>query len=173
MEFFKCKTIHSRLLCIDVLYTVLLRWVINIVVIYNIMRYTCRITFAANFHWTTKIIIFLLYFILNYHGTLIFSLISNLFFCCIFEQSKKSIIFDFWSTTKSAVTKLLLTKPSDHWDTEHCRGSADHAEVDIDSGVNCMASSNLWQYTTVPNQCEQFPWTWMWRLLYFYHWSHF
>ena len=38
-------------------------------------------------------------------------------------------------------------------------GSVDRGEVDIDSDVNCLASGNLWQYTTVPSHCEQLTYT--------------
>ena len=82
----------------------------------------------------------------------------------VLQQSKKSINFDFWSTTTSADTKLLLTKPSDHWKMEHYWGSDDSGEVDLDSDVNHLASGNFRQYTTVPSHCEQFPRTWTWRL---------
>ena len=52
-------------------------------------------------------------------------------------------------------------------------GSAERGEVDIDSDVNCTASGNIRKSTTVPIQCEQLPWTWTWRLMYFDCWSHF
>ena len=87
VDFFKCKTIHSRLLCIPFLHSISIRWVSNDVVIYIIMRYTWRDTFADIFHWPTTIILFSLYYILNYNGTLIFSQILNLLFCGNFEHN--------------------------------------------------------------------------------------
>ena len=51
---------------------------------------------------------------------------------------------------------------------DNYRGSADRDEVNIDSDVNCLASGHIRQYTTVPSKCEQFPWTLMWCILYFY-----
>ena len=61
----------------------------------------------------------LIYFILNCHGTLIFSQILNQFFCGIMNKTfshytMKSIIFDFQSSTTSAETKILSPKPHDH-----------------------------------------------------------
>ena len=88
------------------------------------------------------------------------------------RQTKKSIIFDFWSSTTSAGTKFLLQKSSNHWMTECYQGSSDRGEGDLDSDLKFLASGNLWKYTTIPSQCEQLPWTWMWRILYLDCWSH-
>ena len=79
----------------------------------------------------------------------------------------------FQSTTKSAETKFLLPKPSNHWKTDHYWGSDDHGEVDIDSDLNRLASGNIMKYTTVPSQCEWLSWTWTWILLYFDCWCLF
>ena len=87
VEFFKCKTIHSILFCISVLQSISLRWFVNIVPIYIISRYTCRGRFTAISHWPTIIILFLSYFILHCHGALLFSQISNLFVCGIFNHN--------------------------------------------------------------------------------------
>ena len=89
VEFFKYKMIYRRLLRIYVLLLqpIFLHWVINIVLIFIIARYTCRGTFSAIVHWPTTIILFLLCFILNCHGTFIFSQITSLFFCGIFEHN--------------------------------------------------------------------------------------
>ena len=72
-EFLKCKTIHSVLLLIALLQSILLQWVINIVIISNIARYTWRVPIRAIFHEPTTILLFLPYFLLNCHGTLFFS----------------------------------------------------------------------------------------------------
>ena len=87
VEFFKCKTNHNILVHIAVLQSILIWQVINIVLIYIIARYTCGGTFSANANWPTKIILFLLCFVLNYPGTLLFSRILNLFICGIFEHN--------------------------------------------------------------------------------------
>ena len=84
----------------------------------------------------------------------------------VLQQSKKSIYFNILSTRTSAETKFLFPKPSNHWNMEHHRGSADCGEVDIDSDINHLDSGNVWQYTTVPSQCEWFPWTWTFLLWY-------
>ena len=60
---------------------------------------------------------------------------------------------------KNAETKFMLSKPSNHLNMEHYWGSAYCGEVDLDSEVNRLASVNLWQYTTVPSQCERLHWT--------------
>ena len=87
VEFFKCKTIHSRLLHSAVLQSIFLQWVIKIVLIYIIVRYTCRVTFTAIIHWPMTDLLFLSYFISNCHGTLILSQILNMFFCGIYEHN--------------------------------------------------------------------------------------
>ena len=97
---FKSKKIQSRLLRIAVLHPISLRWVIKIVLIYIIARYNCGGTFAAILHWPTMILLFLFFNMLNCHGTLIFLLVSNLFFCGIFKHNffiaeKNSVNFDF------------------------------------------------------------------------------
>ena len=90
-----------------------------------------------------------------------------------FQQTKKSITFDFWSSTTSAETKFLLPKISDHWKKKHYCGLADNGKGYLDSDINRLYLGNLQQYTTVPSQCEKLPWTWTWRLLYFDYWSNF
>ena len=50
LEFFKYNTIHSRLLCISFLQSILLWWKIKFVFIYIIVRYTDRGTFNSIFH---------------------------------------------------------------------------------------------------------------------------
>ena len=52
-------------------------------------------------------------------------------------------------------------------------GLDDSCEKDLDSDLNILYSGNFWKYTNVPSQCEQFPWTWTWCILYFNCWSHF
>ena len=68
----------------------LLGQVINIVLIYSIMRYTCLDIFSTIFHWPTIIILFLSCLILNCHGYLLFSQELNLFICGIFEHNNSS-----------------------------------------------------------------------------------
>ena len=63
VDFSKCKNIHGRLLRIAVLQSISLQWVIKIVVIYIIARYTCGGTFADIFHWPRTIILFFMFFI--------------------------------------------------------------------------------------------------------------
>ena len=160
VEFFKCKTIHGRFLHIAVLRSISLWWVINTILIYIIARYTWRGTFADIVHWPTTIFLFLLCFILNCHGTFLFSQIPNLFFCGISEQFFFAAVKEihklwFWSTTTSADTIFLIPKPSYHWNKEDYWGSADLSEVDLESDINFLASGNLRKYTSVPSQCEQ------------------
>ena len=69
--------------------------------------------------------------------------------------------------------QVPVIKPRYHWKTDHYQGSADHCEGGLDFYLNCLASGNIQQYTTVPIQCEWLPWTWLWRLLYFYRWFGF
>ena len=75
----------AYLLRIAILQLTSIRWVINIVLIYIIARYTCVGIFTDIVHWPTKCILFLLCFILKCHRYLLFSQISNLFICSIFE----------------------------------------------------------------------------------------
>ena len=95
VDLFKRKIIHSRLLRIAVLQSISLQWVIKFVFIYNIVRYTCEITFVDIVHWYLTILLFLLCSILNCHGTLIFSQISNLFFCGIFKHNVFAAVREF------------------------------------------------------------------------------
>ena len=129
-------------------------------------------------HWPTMILLFLLCFILNCHGNLIFSQILNLFICDIFEHNnfvvdKEIRYFRFLVINNNCRDQCPIITQSNHWKMEHYWGSADYCEGSLDSEKNCLASGNLRQYTTVPIQCDWFPWTWIWRLLYFYHWYHF
>ena len=66
-----------------------------------------------------------------------------------------------------------VIKTRNHWHMDHCWWLVYRFEGDLDSDLNRLASGNLRQYATVPSQCDQLPWTWTWRLLYFNHWSHF
>ena len=134
---------------------------------------TCVGIFAAILHWPTTILLFSLCFILNCQGTLF----SCKYWICSFvvflnkiisQQTKQSITFDFLASKQIAETKFLLPKPSNHWNTKHYWGLAYCFEEDLDSDLNRLALGDLRQYTTVPSQCGQFPWTWTWRLLYFY-----
>ena len=69
--------------------------------------------------------------------------------------------------------RVPVITQSNHWKKKYYRGSDDFCEGYLDLYLNCLASGNLQQYTTVPSQCEIFPWTWSCCLLYFDHWSHF
>ena len=80
------------MLCIAVLHSISLMWVINIFFIYIIARYTCGGTFSAIVDWYTLIILFLSCFILNCHGTFLFSQVLNLLFCGIFEQNCFAVV---------------------------------------------------------------------------------
>ena len=99
VEFFMCKTIHIVLLLIAVLQSISLQWVLNIFITSIIKRNTRRVTLCANFDGPTTILSFMSCFILNCHGTLFSSQISNLFFPVIskknMQQSKKSINLNF------------------------------------------------------------------------------
>ena len=89
------------------------------------------------------------------------------------KQSKKSINFYYDQQNILQNTEFILPQPSDHWKTEHYRGSANHGQVDLDSDINRLTSDNLRQFTNVPSQCERLTLTWTWYLLYFNRWSHF
>ena len=69
VKFIRCKIKHSRILLLAVLQSILLRWVIIIVLIYIISRYTWRGKYAAVVNWPTMILLFLSCFILNCHRT--------------------------------------------------------------------------------------------------------
>ena len=117
-------------------------------------------------------------FILNCHRTFLFTQISNLLICGIFKHKN--------FTSDKAIHNLLcliinnkfrhqvtVIKPRYHWKTENYQGLDDHGEGDLDSDLNHLDSGNLWQYTNIPSQCEKFPWTWTWSILYFDCWYHF
>ena len=131
--------------------------------------------FALNY----KIILFSSCLTINRHIILIFSQILNIIFLWYFQTFpffvlvKKIHNIRFWSTTTSAETKLLLPNNGDHWNMDHYWVSADRVEVDLESDLIHLASDNLWQYTTLPSQCERLTWTRTWHLLYFDHWYHF
>ena len=101
----------------------------------------------------------------------IFGILNS--FCHNFlKQSKKSITFDNDQQHNLQNTKFLLPPHSDHWNTEHYRGSYNCGEVDIDSYINRLASGNLRKSTTVTSQCDKLPCTWTRSLLCLYRWSH-
>ena len=91
-EFIKCKTIHRRLLLIVVLQSISLRRVIEIVLfLFSWDRTTKRyIMCYCTFTYNDSIILDM--FLLNCHGTLIFSQILNLryleYFCHNFWSSQ-------------------------------------------------------------------------------------
>ena len=102
---------------------------------------------------------------------------SNLFFVVfltqLFTSVKEIHKLRFLSTTTCADTKLLLLQTRKHWKMDQYQGLVGCSEVDLESDLNHPASGNLRQFTTVPSQCEQFPWTWTWRLLYLDCWYRF
>ena len=161
----------AYVLRISVIQSLLLRWVINIVLIYIIARYTCIGIFADIVYWPTNILFF-------YHD--LFKNVTELFF---YQKYWICSFVVFLSTSfllrqRNPLPLILyhkqqVQKPSDHWKTEYYWGLSDCCEIYLDSDLNFLASSNLWQYTTVPIQCEWLPWTWMWHLLYFYRWYNF
>ena len=51
---------HPHTVCISVLYSLLLRWVINMFLIYIIARCICGRTFTDIFHWLLTVLIFFL-----------------------------------------------------------------------------------------------------------------
>ena len=157
---------RGLLLSSNVVQSISLRQVINIVLTILIARYTCLVLFAAIIHWYTTNLLFLSWFILNHYG--FFSpQILNMFFCDIFEHNfllhtNKSTTFQF----------LIIHKVVQTLKDRDLSGSADCGEVDRASDINHLASANLRQYTTATNQCDRLSWTWMWYLLYCNCWSH-
>ena len=124
------------------------------------------------------IILFLSCFILNFHGTFLFSQISNLFICGIFEhnyfvEDKEIHYLIFFIINNKCRNQAPVIKTSDHLKTEHYQGLAGCCEGDLDSDLNRLASGNLWKYTTVPSHCERLTCTWTWRLLFFDSWYNF
>ena len=67
------------------------------------------------------------------------------FFAAVKEIHK----LQFWSSSTSADTKLLLPKPSNHWNMEHYQGSVNCGELDLELDVNSLDSGNCRQYNTV------------------------
>ena len=61
MEFFKFKTIQCILVRIYLIQSTLLRQVINIVLFYIILWYTCRGTFSDIVYWPTTILLLFFY----------------------------------------------------------------------------------------------------------------
>ena len=123
-----------------------------------------------------KIYIILLCFICNHHWNFLISQIPNKLLCDIFKHI-------FWCRQ----VNLLRSKGFDRTRTENIKrilhkvdierwipneGSDDSSEGDRDSDLNHLASVVLRQYTTVTNKCQQFPWTWMWRIHYYDRWYH-
>ena len=111
--------------------------------------------------------------------TILYFCFSHLYQICffvVFVYTTFCINFDFYQQqqqvhTPFVNTQLTLPPHGNDWKTDQYWGSENRGEVDLDSSVNCLASGTHMQFTTVPSQCERFPWTWMWRLLYFNHWS--
>ena len=84
-------------------------------------------------------------FILNCHITYLFSQISNLFICGIFEQTSfaadKSIHNLWFSIINNKYSKQVsVITPINHWKMRLYQGSADNCEGDCDSGLNSLAS---------------------------------
>ena len=91
----------------------------------------------------------------------------------IFEVVKWFHKIRFWSTTTIADTLLPLPQHIKHWKKDQYRGSVNCGEVDLDSVINCPASENIRQSTTVPSQCDRLPYPWPYRIIYFDCWYHF
>ena len=89
-----------------------------------------------------------------------FVVFSSIIFCCKQINPQLSKIFDHPHTENTERWIPIM-------------GSADRGEWDRDSDINHLASDNLWQYTTVTNQCWWFPWTWTCHIWYFNCWYHF
>ena len=87
------------MLCSAIIQSLLLRWVIHNVLIHIILIYNCVSIFSSILHGRVIVILFLLYYILNCHGTFLFSQRLNLFFCGIFEHNCVALskeIHYFW-----------------------------------------------------------------------------
>ena len=124
------------------------------------------------------ILLFVSCFIINCCGTLIFSQISDLFICAIFEHNnfeaaKEIHYFWFFILNNKCRYQVPVITQNNNWNTEQYCGLANCCEEDLESDIYCLDSVNLWQYTTVLCQCERLPWTWTWFLLYFEHLSLF
>ena len=122
--------------------------------------------------------LFLSCFIWNCHGSLILSQILNLFIDAIFEHNnfatdKEIHYFRFSILNNKYIYQVPVITQRNHLNVEHCRRLTGRCDLDLDSDINFLASSNLWQCTTVTSQCERLPWTWTWRLLYCNCWYHF
>ena len=103
---------------------------------YIISRYTCVRIFADIVHWPTIYKSYIYCFILNCHRTLLFSQILILFICAIFEPKNlaadKEIRYLRVLIIKNCRDQVSVTKPSNHWSTEHYQGSDDSCEGDLD-----------------------------------------
>ena len=160
------------------LQSLLIQWIINIFLINIIAIYTCTGILASFFHWPMTFMLFILYLVLHYHGTLLFSQILNLFICGIFEylcflevreiHKLSSLTNNNKCRSQGTVTQNKI--PLKDW---VLLGASNSGEVNIDSDINHLYSDNIWQCTTLPSQCEKFPQTWMWCLQYFDYWYSF
>ena len=144
--------------------------------IYITTRYNCGGTFDSIVHWT-KTIIFSGYVYIILLRTIdcltnIESVLLWYFWTQFFETVKDIHKLPFQSTTTSADTKFKLPQHSDNLETDGYHGSTDCYEVDLELYINRLDSGNPRQSTTIPSQCDQFSWSWTWRLLYFYHCYH-
>ena len=160
------------------LYCNLLQRVINIVLIFIISRYACVGIITDIFHLPTTIILLYICFILNCRRTFLLSQILNLFICGIFEHKvfagiKQIHYLRFLIISNKCRNQVTVIRKINHWKREQYQGWYNFCERDVDSDLNPLASDNIWQYTTVPSQCERLPWTWMYRLLYSNCWTNF
>ena len=121
---------------------------------YHSYLFHCKIHLLGFHYCYCTLIYFIknisLYFICNHHITLLFSQLSNQLLCVIFKHNfcprqMNPHPTHFWSPPHRK-----------HWNTEPYQGSADHCEGECNLGINCLASDNLRQYTTVTNQCRNF-----------------
>ena len=76
----------SCLLCFNLLQSISISWVINIVLIYMIVRYTCLGSFDAIVHWSTTHL-YIVFLILNHLIIVFCSQCSNMLLCDILNTS--------------------------------------------------------------------------------------
>ena len=131
--------IHSQLLLIVILNSILLWRVIDIILVIILMR-----------NKYNKVHYMLLFIVL----TNIESMILGYFLWQFLEAVKEFHQLWFWLTTSFVDTKLTLTQHSKHWKTKEYHRSDDFGEVDLDSDVICLDSGKLCKSTTVPSQCD-------------------
>ena len=109
-----------------------------------------------------KYVISLCFF--NHHRILLFSQILIQFLCDIFKHKIPC------TQINPQPTNFQSPPYRKHWNSEPYRGLDGCGEGYCDSDINCLDSDNIWQYTTVSNQCYWFPLNWTWHLQYCNRW---